>query len=197
MMLLTDSHALPEYPVAHAQMPVEKSHMPRDEHVSYSVSVVPSVPPVTSANVHEMVPDAAVANDLSQKNWERPGLPSFEYRLFSSGVSPHLVKTIVYTQPFVVESNEDCVQVTVSTLLSACMKDTQAFDDSEDPSALKTVENPLNQSLNDPDMACAAELAVVIVIDRDPWPVVSGSSPLGHSLCEQSGPAYVQSHLQP
>ena len=78
--------------------------------------------------------------------------------------------------------------MTVLILFNCFIKVTQEVEDSAEPSALKVNEYPKKNTWNDPDMAADAVLAVVIRMLRKLCPVVSGSSPLGHNRCEQSGP---------
>jgi len=62
--------------------------------------------------------------------------------------------------------------------------------------ALNDVVRPRKVTLTVPD-SVPTDAAVVIVILRFSWLIVSGSSPFGHITREQSAPKYPASHLHP
>ena len=161
--------------------------MPRREQYSYSITFVL----IASVITHALpVPVMAL---ISHVKLCSGGLPSCWCKLFSTGDSGHSVKVIVYGAPPLAVA--PFVHVTDFTLSNASNAALQAAASVFAGLASKLVLWPLNVILTVPDSV--PEVAeVVTVMARLTWPVVSGSSPLGHIWKLQSGPVKPISQLQ-
>lgn len=147
------------------------------------------------------------------------GFPKWKSRLFSPSMCVHSVNATVYTAPWVVASKAVIAHVarrTLSIFMNALAQDAPVLSFAP---ALSVATCPLNCTLIVP-VSAEPVAPTVIWIVRYPWPVVRGSSCLGHiskrrqlndpvrkrlqrdsshcraerySLSEQSGPVYPKS----